>query len=95
MSWHRRLGHLRFSAMFNLTEHGELPQKFMHLKNKALLCPDCIIGSMKRQSWRSKGNTGVSRKPHTELPGDMVSVDQLVSKQPGLIPRIDGKHTLE
>ncbi len=69
MSWHRRLGHLRFSAMFNLTEHGDLPQKFMQLKNKALLCPDCIIGSMKRRSWRSKGKPGVIRKPHTEVPG--------------------------
>ena len=50
---------------------------------------------MKRRSWRSKGPPGVIRKSHAEVPGGMVSVDQLVSKQPGLIPRIDGKHTLE
>ena len=95
ISWHRRLGHLWFSAMFKLAKNEELPRKFLKLQDKALLCPDCIIGSMKRRSWRSKGPPGVIRKSHAEVPGGMVSVDQLVSKQPGLIPRIDGKHTLD
>ena len=56
-----------------------------------MIWPDCVIGKMKRHAWRSKALPGTIRKKSAALPSDMVSVDQLVSKQPGLIPRrVDG-----
>ena len=95
MSWHGQLGHLRFSAMFGMAENSELPKKCISFKNKSLSCPDCTIGSIKRHSCHSKGLPGKIRKPEAEIPGGMASVDQLVLKQPGLIPLVDGRHTLD
>ena len=34
MAWHGRLGHLPKSNMFKLCEKGELPSRFLALKNK-------------------------------------------------------------
>ena len=41
--------------------------------------------------WRVKGKkSGTIRRPDHKIPGDDVSVDQIVSPQPGLIPQMSG-----
>lgn len=57
MAWHEKLNHLLMSEMFKRCENGELPNKFMKLKNKTLVCPSCVIGNMKKKPWRYKGGT--------------------------------------
>ena len=94
MAWHERLNHLPIPEMFKLCEKGELPQKFLNLKTKTIICPSCIIGNMKRKPWRYKNGQSNIRKEDEDFSGACVSVDQLVSKQPGLVPRQDGKHSL-
>ena len=44
----------------------------------------------RRRPWRSKGIPGIIRKDTEIEPGDCVSIDQIVSVQPGLIPQISG-----
>jgi len=39
MAWHERLNNLPISEMFKLCEKVELPQKFLNLKNKTIICP--------------------------------------------------------
>ena len=97
MDWHERLNHLSFLNMFRLSEHGYLPKKFLDLKrlSKRILCPSCIFGSAKRRSWRTKGKPKNIRKSSEINPGDKVSVDQMISIHPGLVPRLSGKHTRE
>lgn len=80
--------------MFKMCENGELPAKFLALKDKTIICPSCVIGNMKKKPWRYKNDSSTIRKIDEDFPGACVSVDQLVSKQPGLVPRQDGKHSL-
>jgi len=94
LAWHEKLGHLSKSIMFKMCENGELPAKFLALKDKTIICPSCVIGNMKKKPWRYKNDSSTIRKIDEDFPGACVSVDQLVSKQPGLVPRQDGKHSL-
>jgi hypothetical protein len=92
MAWHERLHHLSFSEMFKLCEHGYLPAKFKKLKHKKFLCPSCIFGKQRRRPWRTKKKGSSIRNKDDTKPGKTVSVDQLISAHPGLVPRFDGKH---
>ena len=91
---HDQYGHLPFSMMDKLVANNLLPKKFAKLKGKAILCPSCIFGKMRKRAWRSKGkNVNTIRKEAENYAGAKISVDQLVVAQPGLVPRISGKHT--
>ena len=95
MSWHDRLGHLHTNDMFNLVEIGNLPKRFNRLqgmKNKFIF-PSCIMGKQTRRPWRTKGKYHPLRKKYHKHPGACISVDQLVSKKPGLIPLSSGNHS--
>ena len=48
---------------------------------------------MKRRPWRHKGQYRPIRRENENAPGIRVSVDQVVSQQPGLIGIIEGIHT--
>ena len=78
--------------MFKLCEHGYLPAKFKKLKHKKFLCPSCIFGKQRRRPWRTKKKGSSIRNKDDTKPGKTVSVDQLISAHPGLVPRFDGKH---
>ena len=92
---HDQYGHLPFAKMDQLVANNLLPRKFSKMKGQKILCPSCIFGKMRKRAWRSKGVNSVKtiRKPNEAYPGAKVSVDQLVVAQPGLVPRISGRHT--
>ena len=48
---------------------------------------------MKRRAWSNKGQYRPIRNKDENAPGIRVSVDQVVSQQPGLIGIIEGIHT--
>ena len=50
----------------------------------------CIFGTAHCKPWRSKGSKGLIQKESDNAPGKCVSMDQLVSAQPGLIPQMAG-----
>ena len=94
MDTHDRLQHMPPSEMFNLSIHDHLPKRFLKLKDKAPPCLSCILGKLQRRKWRTKGAHDKSiRKLHHNKPGKCTSVDQIVSAQPGLVPRMSGRHT--
>ena len=80
--------------MFKLCEDGVLPRRFLKLKNQCLICPSCVISKMKRKHWRAKGGDSHIWKLSEACPGGCVSIDHMISKQPGLVPRQDGQHSL-
>jgi len=92
---HDTLGHLPFATMDRMVENNILPKRFAILKNKSILCPSCIYGRMRKRAWRNKGKTSFRsiRKANENFPGAKVSTDQLVVAQPGLVPRLSGRHT--
>ena len=49
----------------------------------------CQFGQANRCPWQTKGKeSGFIQRPEQKKPGDGVSVDQIVSVQPGLIPQM-------
>ena len=94
---HDKYGHLSFAEMDKLVINNVLPKKFAKLKGKTFVCPSCAFGKMKKRVWRSKGsaNSKQIRKPAQNYPGAKVSTDQIVVAQPGLVPRLSGRHTHE
>ena len=91
MDWHHRLYHLYFPKIFRLVELGHLPKRLLDSKNNAHLCVACQFGTSHRRLWRtkSKASGSIHTADHVE-PGDDVSMDQIVSAQPGLIPQMSG-----
>ena len=91
MSWHHRLYHLPFWRMFQLASKGYLPKILLDCKEKPPLCVACQFGTAHRRPWRTKGKkAGSIRREEHKVPGDGVSIDQIVSAQPGLIPQMAG-----
>ena len=82
--------------MDKLVANNLLPKKFKTLKGKPVMCPPCMFGRMRKRAWRTKGVHHKSiRKKQDNFPGAKISTDQLVVAQPGLVPRISGRHTNE
>jgi hypothetical protein len=84
------MNHLPLPAMIVLAENGKLQKKFAKLKHRLLVCMSCIFGKAHRKPWRSKGPKGLIKKESNDAPGKCVSMDQLISAQPGLIPQMAG-----
>ena len=94
MDTHHSLQHAPYKEMFRLAEFGHLPKRFLRLKKKPPICASCIFSSMKRKAWkRNHERSTTVRKLEHNRPGKGTSVDQLISAQPGLVPRISGRHT--
>ena len=90
MSWHLKLGHVPFKVIRWMSSLGILPKKLQHCKKT--ICPACMYGKQKRRPWRVKGQAqGQIRKAN--VPGQCVSVDQLISGTAGLVAQTTGKLT--
>ncbi len=90
MGLHYNMNHLPLPAMITLVEKGKLNRKFAKLKHRLPICMSCMFGTAHRKPWHSKGEKGSIRKLTIMLPGKCVSIDQMISAQPGLIPQIAG-----
>ena len=82
MAWHLKLGHLPFGVIQNAARLGILPNRLTQVKDFPK-CPSCLYGAAHRRPWRKGKEYSHLRK--AEGPGDLVSVDQLVSSIPGFI----------
>ena len=83
-----------FAVMFRLCSIDRLNPKFLVLQDQSVLCPSCIFAHTKRTNWRhGKRAYGSIRKVHHVKPGDGTICDQTMSAQPGLVPRMGGRHT--
>jgi hypothetical protein len=89
MDWHHCLYHLSFSKLFRLTVEGYLPKNLLKCKGSLPLCIACEVGTVHRCPWQQRGKaSGSICQPEHILPGDGVSMDQIISAQPGLIPQM-------
>jgi hypothetical protein len=90
MGLHYKMNHLPLPAMITLAEKGKLNRKFAKIKHRLPVCMSCMFGTAHRKPWRSKGEKGLIRKKTDDAPGKCVSIDQMISAQPGLIPQMAG-----
>ena len=57
------------------------------------MCPGCAYGKVHRKQWRYKGIRNLRKIRPATHPGNVVSIDQLVSPTPGFVPIHRGKPT--
>ncbi len=94
LQWHNRLNHLSRSGMIQLVHAGVLPKKFLRFRNSAPFCASCAFGKAHRRQWRFKSSPSHPIRSVTDnKPGAQVSVDQLISAQPGLLAQMSGHLT--
>ena len=88
---HERLGHLSFARLKLLARSGIIPKELANVE--APTCPGCAYGKAHRKPWRAKGiRNRRTIRPATE-PGQVISVDQLISPTPGFVPTHRGRPT--
>ena len=85
MGLHYKINHLLLPAMITLSEKGRLNRKLAKLKHRLPVCMSCMIGTEHHKPWRLKGKKGSIRKQADDAPGKCVSINQMISAEPGLI----------
>ena len=74
-------------SMFRLSKLGFLPSIFIDLKYDVTIVASYMFGTASSRQWRTKGGeSGYIRKYTDNQPVYGVSVDRLLSYQPGLVP---------
>ena len=83
--------------MLRLSNMSILPCRFLKLRNDFPPCVSCLFGQARRRLWRHKSSTtstdGVLLNADITKPGQRVGTDQIVSAQPGLVPKEKGQMT--
>ena len=82
------MNHLPFPAMMKLLQKGRINKRFVKLKGIFPVCMSCVFGIFHHRPWLSKGTLGNIRIDREKENWDCVSIDQLVSAKPGLVPQI-------
>ena len=81
---HRDFGHISFSKLL-MAKSGIIPSRLAACPIPT--CSACLTGMMTRCRWRDKSRTNFDH--HIDLkPGDLTSVDMMVSPNPGLIAQM-------
>jgi hypothetical protein len=91
MQWHHRLGHLLFSKLKKLAIIGKIPKQLA--KVKAPVRAGCLFGAMTKVPWRGKEGESDHKVFVATKPGQIVSVNQMISMQVGLIAQLKGGFT--
>ena len=77
--------------MIKLAENDILPKDLLYYKNKpAPICVSCAFGKVTKRPKNSSKPSNSIRNPSDNVPGKTVSTDQLISAQPGLVPKSKG-----
>lgn len=90
--YHYRYSHIGFPKLRELAKQGVLPKRLANCNTP--VCSACAYAKATKRPWRQKQRNDRTIKPPTR-PGEIVSVDQMVSPVPGLIAQIDGFLTKE
>ena len=84
---HHRFQHISFSKLQEMAHQGILPRRLAQCKIPS--CSACLYGKATKRAWRLK--QGKQRQRNKTLkPGEVISVDQMVSPIPGLIAQMVG-----
>jgi hypothetical protein len=86
MQWHYRLSHLSFQKLKQLGLNGEVPKKLSKLK--PLKCAGCLFGAMTKLPWHGKELASSHEIFVAAKPGEIVSVNQIESKEGGFFVQL-------
>ena len=88
LRYHQRFGHLSFKKLEWMARKGIIPKNLATCKPP--FCSSCAYAKATRKPWRSRGRMDQPKLVPITKPGQVVSVDQLVSPAPGLIAQMTG-----
>ena len=83
LCYHYKYGHISFKHLINMAEQGIIPKRLKDTYIRAFLA--CHYAKATKQPWRNKKRKSFKQPNLPIRPGQVVSVDQLVSPTPGLI----------
>ena len=85
---HYDMGHISFAKLQHMAKQRVLPH---HLSKCAIpVCSVCQYAKATRRPWRAKIMPRSNHLTIPSKPGEVISVDQLVSPVPGLIAQMTG-----
>ena len=87
LKYHQRMGHIPFTKLQILAKEGALP-KYLS-KCDIPICSSCMYAKMSKRPWRNKPSSNYTPKRAPD-PGEVVSVDQMVSPTSGFIAQMTG-----
>ena len=90
---HQHFGHVSFAKLKKMAQAGTIPKKFARCP--APVCSACMYAKATRRQWRHRNAINRDNVVRPRKPGDVVSVDQLISPTPGLIAQLSGFITKE
>lgn len=90
--FHQIFGHISFQRLRAMAANGIIPKRLATCKTPA--CSACMFAKATRKPWRGKPRMG-HQPARTLDPGEVVSVDQMVSPTPGLIAQTTGILTIK
>ena len=85
---HHRMGHIPFRKIQLLAKEGAVSKDLATCDIP--VCSSCLYARMTRRPWRGKTSQVENHSTKTLEPGEVVSVDQLVSPTPGFIAQMTG-----
>jgi hypothetical protein len=91
MRWHHCLGHLSFPKLKKLAILGKIPKRLA--KVRPPVCSGCLFGAMTKVPWRGKEGDSNHTVFVATAPGQIVSMDQMISTQVGFIAQLKGSLT--
>ena len=81
---HETLGHLSFHVLKIMARCGIIPRDLAEVLPPT--CPGCAYGKAHRRQWRYKGAKNIKKIRVATRPGEVISMDQLVSPTSGFFP---------
>ena len=92
MRWHYGLGHMPlFNDLKKLAENGEISKKLAKMNPPK--CAGCLFGNMTKVPWQTKSKESGKQVFKASRSGQVVSVDQMISTQPGFTAQLKGPLT--
>ena len=88
LRYHHRFGHISFAKLQNMAKQNIIPRRLANCK--APTCSACMFAKATRRQWRHKRRHHWTEKKQATKPGEVVSVDQLISPAPGLVAQMTG-----
>ena len=88
---HQKFVHISFRRIQRMAKRGILPRKLANCPIP--VCTACMFGKATRRKWRHKDSDKDAPKFIPTKPGQVVSVDQMMSPTPGLMAQMVGKPT--
>ena len=88
LKFHMKFNHCPPRKIQVMAEQGLLPTR---LATCAIpVCSACQFGKSSKRPWRQKTRRNGAEVERAQSPGDVISVDQMISRTPGLIAQMEG-----